>query len=391
LGIAAAQHGLQRPGAERPAFAALIKRSYCQEVASREMKDVRLMKRFASCVLLLSLLIPTQDTGAQQVKLKANLQFPLSNPVFGGSLARFKDEVERQSGRAIVVEIFDKAQLFTDDQVVDAVSSGAIDIAMTATHQFSYKVPLAGVFDQPFLFNFNALMNAAAKPESEIRKLIDEAILADLGVRVLWWNPLGNNVFLSKGRDVADPERLRDQRVGSPGKLPGKFVAACGGNPVVLTFERLHAAYKDGALDMSVAGFGALPAYSLEKFVDTVTFTHHTPITFFLVMNEKGWQALSPAHRATIAQAAAKVEIEISGFQAASEGRARAFAGKHDVKLQELTPDQVAEWRACSAGMLTDYMEKNGEPARRLMAAYARLRMDPCCSAMPGEGSFTRH
>jgi|SRR5262245_51992530 C4-dicarboxylate-binding protein DctP len=349
------------------------------------------MKGRLFCLLLASLLIPARGAGAEQVKLKANLQFPLSNPVFGGSLARFKEEVERQSENAIVVEIFDKAQLFTDDQVVEAVSSGAVDIAMTAAQQFSYKVPLAGIFDQPFLFNFNALMNAAARPESEIRKLIDEAILAELGVRVLWWNPLGNSVFLSKGRDVADPERLKDQRVGSPGKLPGEFVASCGGRPVVLTFEKLHAAYEEGALDMSVAGFGALPAYSLEKFVDTVTFTHHTPITFFLVMNERRLQSLSTVHRAAIAQAAAKVEVEIRGFQAASEGRARAFAGKHNVRLQELTSDQVADWRACSAGMLARYMDRAGEGARKLMAAYGRLRTDPCCSAAPSGVDFTRH
>jgi C4-dicarboxylate-binding protein DctP len=340
--------------------------------------------------LLVSLLLPAPDAGAQQVKLKANLQFPLSNPIFGGSLKRFKAEAERQSEGAIMVEIFDKARLFTDEHVVDAVSSGAVDIAMTAAHQFSYKVPLVAILDQPFLFNFNALMRAAARPDSEIRKLLDEAILDRVGARVLWWNPLGNNVLFSKGRDVADPERLKDQRVGAPGKLPGEFVAACGGKSVAMTIERFHDAYKDGALDMSVAGFGAIMAYKLETFVDTVTFTHHTPVTFFLVISEKRWQALSPAHRAVIAQAAAKVEVEIGGFQALSEARARAFAEKHNVKLQELTPDHVADWRACSAGMLADYMDKNGEGARKLMAAYGRLRLDPCCSAAPGPGEFTR-
>jgi hypothetical protein len=41
--------------------------------------------------------------------------------------------------------------------------------------------------------------------------------------------------------------------------------------------------------------------------------------------------------------------------------------------------------------MLADYMEKNGDLARRLMAAYGRLRTDPCCTVGPGEGTFTRH
>jgi hypothetical protein len=41
--------------------------------------------------------------------------------------------------------------------------------------------------------------------------------------------------------------------------------------------------------------------------------------------------------------------------------------------------------------MLADYMAKNGEAARKLMAAYGRLRMDPCCSAGPASAfGFTR-
>ena len=347
------------------------------------------MRKSLLCVLLAPLLLPAQ-AGAQQVKLKVNLQFPLANPVFGGSFTRFKEEVERQSEGVIAVEIFDKAQLFTDDKVVDAVSSGAVDIGMTAAHQFSYRVPLVAVLDQPFLFNFGALMQAAAKPDSEIRKLIDEAILAQLGTRVLWWTPIGNNLIFSKGRDVADPERIKGQRVGSPGKLPGEFAAACGGTPAVMTIEKFHAAYKDGALDMSAAGFGAIATYGLEKFVDTVTFTQHTPIAFFYIFNEQRWQALSPADRSVIARAALKVEAEFAGAQAGSERRARAFAEKHNIKLQELTPDQVAEWRACSAGMLAEYMDRVGEGARKLMAAYGKLRLEPCCSAAPGPGDFTR-
>ncbi len=342
-------------------------------------------------LMLALLLLSAQHAGAQQVKLKANLQFPISNPVFGGSLARFKEEVELQSKNAVTIEIFDKSQLFSDYQVVDAVSSGAVDIAMTAAQQFSYKAPLVGILDQPFLFNYQALMSAAASPGSGIRKLIDEAILAEVGVRVLWWHPLGNNVFFSKGRDVADPARLKDQRVASPGKLPAEFVAWCGGSPAALTVEKFQDAFKDGALDMAVVGFGALQVFGLWKFTDTVTFTHHSPIVFFLVINEKTWQSLSPAHRTAFAQAASKVESEIRSHQAQSEARASAFAKSKNVTLKELTPDQVAEWRACSAGMLADYMDKNGERARRLMDAYGRLRTDPCCSAGPSAAAvFTR-
>jgi TRAP-type C4-dicarboxylate transport system substrate-binding protein len=348
------------------------------------------MKGLLIWLLLASLLIPANEVTAQQVKLKANLQFPIANPIFGGSLQRFKEEVERQSETGIVVDIFDKAQLFVSEQVIDAVSSGTIDIGMTAAHQFSYKAPLVAFLEQPFLFNFDALMRAAARPQSGIRKLLDQAILDQAGVRVLWWSFVGNNVLFSKGRDVADPERLKDQRVAVAGKLPGEFVEACGGRTAAMTIERFHEAYKAGALDMSLSGFGAILTYHFEDFVDTVTFTHHTPISFLYVINEKRWQALSPTHRAVIAKAAIKVEADFANAQAMSEARAHAFAKEHGLKLRQLTPDQVADWRACSAGMLADYMDRHGDDAQKLMEAYGKLRLDPCCSAAPGMGDFTR-
>jgi C4-dicarboxylate-binding protein DctP len=350
------------------------------------------MKGRLFCVLLASLLIPPEEAGAQQVKLKASLQFPIANPVFGGNLVRLKEEVERQTGNAVVIEIIDKAQLLTDYQVVDGVAAGIADIGMTAAQQFSYKVPLVGILDQPFLFNFQALMDAAARSGSEIRTLVDDAILAQLGVRVLWWQSLGNNVIFSNGGlGVADPARIKDQRVASPGKLPGEFIDWCGGKPVAMSVEKFQDGFRKGQLDMAVVALASIQILGLGEVTDTVTNTYHSPVPFFLIVSEKTWQALSPAHRDVIAQAARKVEVQIGNNLQPSLDRFTALGRSKGFKFHDLTPDQVAEWRACSAGMLADFMDRNGEGARKLMAAYGRLRLDPCCSTMPGDARFTRH
>src|SRR5262245_45748890 len=115
-------------------------------------------------VLLFAPFLAAPAAHAQEVKLKANLQVPVSNPFYGVSLVRFKEEVERRSNKALVVEIFDKAQLFQTDQVIDALSSGAVDIGVTTTFEYAKRVPAVGILDQPFLFNFEALVRAAASP-----------------------------------------------------------------------------------------------------------------------------------------------------------------------------------------------------------------------------------
>jgi TRAP-type C4-dicarboxylate transport system substrate-binding protein len=342
------------------------------------------------CILAIAFLMPTQDAGAQQIKLKADLQFPIDNPTFGAGLARLKEEVERLTDNAIAVEIFDKSQLVASDRIVDAVASGAVDIGMTPSNHFWQKAPLVTIFDQPFVFNFQALVNAAAKPGSEIRTLFDDHILAGAGVRVLWWQPTGNNVIFSKGHDVADPARVEGRRVAAGGKLTAEFAGWCGGTPVPLSIDKFADGLTNGSLDMIVVPFSSLRNLNLWKFTDTVTFTSHSPFVFFLIVNERKWQSLSPAHRDVIAQVARKVELGFDAVREKTDAAVRAIAKSKNVTLKELTADQVADWRACSAGMLADYMEKNGEDAHTLMAAYRKLRTDPCCSAMPGEDAFTR-
>ena len=79
---------------------------YCRGIALGGMKlRWGAMQLRLFCVLAIALLIPAQDAGAQQIKLKASLQVPIDNPTFGAGLARLKEEVERLSENAIVIEI----------------------------------------------------------------------------------------------------------------------------------------------------------------------------------------------------------------------------------------------------------------------------------------------
>jgi len=348
------------------------------------------MKARSFCLVLISLLFQTIDAGAQQIKLRATLQVPASNPFFGVSLVRFKEEVERRSEKTISVEIFDKGQLFKDDQVVDAVSSGAIEMGIAGFNWVANKLPAVGILEQPFLFNFDALVRAAVRPGSEMRRLIDEAVLASTGMRILWWQSLGNTVFFSKGRDVAEPQRIKDQRVRVFSKTLAQFTTLCGGTPTLLSVAKLHDALRDGAVDMAMAGLAALEPRELWKVTDTITRTEHAPVEYFLVINEKIWRSLSLSHSSLIAEAAKNVEQETREKVSEIEARAYAFARRKGMQVRELTPDQVAEWRACSSDVLVNYMGKNAALAQQLMAAYGKLRTDPCRTAGPSPGPFTR-
>jgi len=325
---------------------------------------------------------------AEQTKLRVTLQLPITSHL-GTNLLQFKAEVERRSEGAIAIEIYDNSRLYRDDQAVGAVASGAIEMASVTTKQMTGKVPALGIIEQPFLFNSEALVRAAAHPDGEMRQLLDRAILDAMGIRVLWWQSYGSSVFFSKARDVRHPDGIRGQKVRVAGENMVGFTRYCDGVPFLISGSKQFQAIKDGTVDMIMTSITGVDSRQLWKVTDTITRTEHAASEFPIIINEKVWQSLSPQQQSVILGASRKAEQVLRDEMADIEGRAYAFARDKNMKIYELTPDDVSEWRACSAGLLDDYMKEGGELASRLMAAYGRLRTQPCCSAGPA-GTFSK-
>jgi C4-dicarboxylate-binding protein DctP len=327
---------------------------------------------------------------AQQVKLRATLQVATSEPYLGVPLVRFKEEVEKRSARALSIEIYDKGQLYIDTEVVGAIASGAIELGVAGTYQFAKKMPDISIVEQPFLLNFEALLRAVVDPDGDIRKMIDAAVLQATGVRVLWWQNAGTSVFFTKGHDATDPEAIKGKRVRVFSQITAQMTRTCGGTPIIISTSKMHEAMKDGTVDLAMGSITSVEPRELWKVADTITMTHHVPIEFMLLINERTWQSLSPAHQAIVAEAARDVERATRERVVEIEKEAYAFAQAKGMHVLALTSDQVAEWRACSADVLLDYMGLNSDLVRRLVAAYGRLRSLPCCTSAPSTAPFSR-
>ena len=341
------------------------------------------------CALLALMMSASVCAAAEPTTLRFTLQVAASNPQLGLSVVQFKEEVERETQKSLRVEIFDRGKLYIDDQVVGAVQTGAVEMGLAGINQISRRLPAADIIEQPFLFNFEALTRAAASPEGELRQLLDKAVLEAVGVRVLWWQTGGNHVLFGKGLNVADPDRMRNKRVRVYSESMASMIRLCGGTPQILSITKVLDALKDGAIDVAMTGVLSAETRDLWKASDTITRTDHASMEWLVIMNEKSWQALTDRQRAIIEAAAKRAERDVREKSSKLEEKSWEWARNKGMKVYELTPDQVAEWRACSAEVLETYMNNGGELVRQLLAAYAKLRTDPCCSAGPA-GAFTR-
>jgi C4-dicarboxylate-binding protein DctP len=325
---------------------------------------------------------------AEPVTLRLSLQVATNNPQLGVSVVQFKDEVERETQKSVLVEIFDKGQLYNDFEVLGAIQSGAVDMGMAGINQISKKLPAAEIIEQPFLFNFEALTRAAADPDRELRRLLDKAILDAIGVRVLWWQTGGYHVLFGRdGLDVADPERMRNKKVRVYSTSMAGMIERCGGVPQIVSITKTLDALKNGTVDLAMSGVLSAETRHLWQGSDTITRTDIASMEWLILMNEKSWQSLTDRQRAVIRTAARTAERDIREKSSKLDQRSWDWARNKGMKIHELTPDQVAEWRACSADVLEAYLNEGGELVRKLMAAYGKLRAEPCCSTGP-PGAF---
>lgn len=346
------------------------------------------MGRYLWLLLIFSLALPAR-ADVEPITLRVSLQIPASNVIMGRGVVLFKEQVEKETGGTLRIEIFDSGKLYNDHQAVGAVQSGAIEMASVVISQITKRLPAIEIMEQPFLFNFEALTRAALSPDSNLRRLMDKSVADNLGVHVLWWQNAGTQVLLSKGEAITEPSRLKDKKVRVFSDTTAKFVKDCGGIPQVLSITKVHDGFKEGTLDVGMVATVAVETRQLWKIADTITRTDHLGTEFLVIINGKTWNGLSDTHKAVITRAAKASEREIRDNYARLEKKAYDFAISKGMKIHDLTPDHVAEWRACGAEVMDGYMSRGGELERELLSAYGRLRTAPCCSTGPG-GTFTR-
>jgi TRAP-type C4-dicarboxylate transport system substrate-binding protein len=221
----------------------------------------------------------------------------------------FKQAITTRTDGTVKIEIARNALAYQDHEIVSVVSSGTIEIGGTTLNQFAYDVPLAGVFLQPFMFNFNSLIQAAARPGSEIRRLVDDEILYWTNTRVLWWQPMGSNIMILKGV-LPDGASMANLSIGAPDDQSKELIRICGGEPYLMPTAELSSALESGKISAAITDILSVKAYDLWRVANTVINTQHAPSLYLIVINDRVWQGLSSDRKQVIEAAARELQVK---------------------------------------------------------------------------------
>jgi C4-dicarboxylate-binding protein DctP len=319
---------------------------------------------------------------AETTVLRLNLPISPDGPV-GENVSDFALQVRARTDGAVRIELQAKGRRYEEHEVIAAVGKGAIEMGAAPLNQLASDVALAAAFLQPFLFDFDALVQAATEPGSEIRGLLDAEILHRTKTRVLWVQPYGSSVMLSRSAPAAHPKAIAGFGVATPDDQVRRLMRSCGGVPFILPPAELFAEMRMGRVVATATDIMNVRERDLWRVADTITNLRFAPSLYLVVIDEKAWQRLSPEHRSIIGELAEEAQNLMWARFATIRAGAYAYAVQKGMKIVELARDDIEAWRICSAPLLEAYRELTGEVGQKLFAAYGKLRTRPCCREAP--------
>src|SRR4051812_128574 len=219
----------------------------------------------------------------------------------------FRQKLLALSGKRIVVDYRGNGALGSENVVLAATRSGAVDMAVISGSVVSSVVPELGVFDIPFLFRDTAHAKAVAQGPAGAAIATK---FADKGLTLLAIGRQGFRNVTNSKRPVRTPEDIKGLKIRViPNPIYQMTFKALGAEVVPMEFPLVYTALKDGRLDGQenpVPTIAGSHLYEVQKYL-TLTGHFFAPIVF--IANRAMFEQLTPADQATlIAQAKAGAE-----------------------------------------------------------------------------------
>jgi C4-dicarboxylate-binding protein DctP len=249
---------------------------------------------------------------------------------------------EEMNGKACM-EVFPNSTLYNDDQVLEAMLQGDVQLAAPSLSKFETFTKKYRIFDLPFMFK-----NVAAVDEfqnSETGEKMKSA-MAKRGLQGLafWHNgmkQMSANVPLNLPTD-AKGLKFRVQ----PSEVLVAQMEAIGGSPQKMAFSEVYGALQQGVVDGQENTWSNIYGQKFFEVQDGTTETNHGIIDYLLVTSVDWLDSLPADVRDQFLQIVKEVTEARNGESTRVNEEAKAAIIAAGGVVRELDADQRAAWVA---------------------------------------------
>ncbi|TFL17433.1 DctP family TRAP transporter solute-binding subunit [Jannaschia formosa] len=259
----------------------------------------------------------------------------------GLAAAELQDRVNAEMDGTMCMEVFPNSTLYTDEQVVEAMLRGDVQLAAPSLSLFESITRAYRLFDLPFLFNDIDAVDAfqASETGQNMLGMMERQGLQGLGY---WHNGMKQ---MSANRPLEMPEDMQGLKIRvQPSDVLVAQMNALGASPQPMAFAEVYGALQTGVVDGQENTWSNIYGQKFFEVQDGITETNHGVIDYLLVTTTDFLDSLEPDVREQFLTIVDEVTVSRNAESEAVNQEAKQAIIDAGGTIRQLTPEQRAAW-----------------------------------------------
>lgn len=262
----------------------------------------------------------------------------------GQAAEKFKEVVEGSCGDQVTVEIYPNSELYGDEDELQALQSGGVQMLAPASAKFTTIAPQLQVLDLPFLFDSVEDIPEVVSPDSEAGKAIyenEELAKRNIKVLGLWDNGLKQ---LSSNDQMEEPGDLKGLRFRiQPSDVLRSQFQKWGAQSTPMSFAEVYNALQQGVIDGQENPYSNIESQNMHTVQKHITESNHGYIGYVHAINNEFYESMPAEVQDCVDQAAEEAATHNREIAAKLNDEAeQTIRDAGTTKITELSDEQRA-------------------------------------------------
>ncbi len=259
----------------------------------------------------------------------------------GIAASLLQSRVNEELNGKMCMEVFPNSTLYDDDQVLEAMLQGDVQMAAPSLSKFEAFTKKFQIFDLPFMFKNVEAVDAFQKSEA------GEAMKSSMVRRGLqglefWHNGMKQ---ISANKPLMMPEDAKGLKFRvQPSDVLVAQMNALGASPQPMAFSEVYGALQTGVVDGQENTWSNVYGQKFFEVQDGVTETNHGIIDYLVVASVDWLDSLDADVRDQFLTILEEVTVERNAAVAEVDAQAKQAILDAGGVIRELTPEQRQAW-----------------------------------------------
>lgn len=322
-----------------------------------------------TCALALGLALPGTSQAAKKYLIRISHTGAADNE-FSMGYEKFKELVEKKSDGRVQVKIFPNAVLGSDRVAGEATQQGNLEVTSIATNILSSFTKAAMAFDMPYMCSPDKVQPyLQSLAYGDLNKHLTSE-LSKVGLVPFMFNATAMRSYVYSKKDVKNLADMKGVKIrATPSPIDVANAKAVGMNPTALAFDAVYQALQQGTVDGELLSFTSMKSFNRAEIIKYMLVTQHNFPVHIACMNKKYYDALPEDIRAIVLESAKEAQEYEWKLMERLEKEGVEYCNANGVKVNTLTPEQLAELKAAFAKVWDEFMPQLDPKMVELIAA----------------------